>query len=47
MNIKSLGGATLDSIMEWTGQQSLKVFYDYVKKGTHGREQIGNLLKLL
>jgi integrase len=39
-------GITSDSIMKWTGQSTLKVFYDYVLKGKKEVEQMKKIFKL-
>ena len=39
-------GVTPDSIMKWTGQQNLNVFYDYVKKGKNEQKQMRKIFKL-
>jgi hypothetical protein len=39
-------GITSDSIMKWTGQSTLKVFYDYVLKGKKEAEQMKKIFKL-
>ena len=38
-------GIPPSDIMEWTGQSSLKVFYDYVKKGRNSESRMMEIFK--